>query len=787
MKRHSGRLACLMAWLMISNSLTGPLQAQNAGPSLATSPVSSSELIKNGNFDSDYSSWKAAGSARLEVEGQTLSLRPGASAPSSAEQSGFSLGRDQAYVFSFVARAEKPCPLALSLSAAGTELLPPASRVVSLDKQASFFQFYLPPGDFEASDCRLSFSAQAGTAVTLDRVSLRAAGGWMDPSKAPEERALSLLAAMRSEEKLAQMVQAERSAVKAGDISRYGIGSILSGGGSVPTPNLPSAWVAMFDRFQAEAMATRLGIPVLYGVDAVHGHGNVLGATIFPHNIGLGATRDPALVEAVAAATAEEVAATGLNWVFGPCVAVARDERWGRSYESFGESPELQTLLAAAYVRGMQGEPGSAGFMKGPHVVATAKHFLGDGGAEWGTGEGGYTIDRGDIGSLDLSAIEALHAVGYKEAIRMDVGAIMASFSRIGGRHMHAYEELLTDYLKGQSSAGGLGFRGFVIGDWDAISLLSEVPGTFEDRVLAAFNAGIDMSMEQSRWRDVIAALRAGLASGRIGQARIDDAVSSILTVKFKAGLFDSPWALGRYAEDFGGAGHRALAARAVKESLVLLKNEASALPLEAGSRIFVSGPLADDIGCQCGGWTLTWQGSGDPYKGRLLPGASILDGLRAAAAASGGEVVTDIAKAAGCSAAVVVVGETPYAEGVGDMRPGSDLGLGDRLSKAAAGNLKAIAAAKKLKLPVIVVLVSGRPMVLSDQLGDMDALVAAWLPGSEGGAIAEVLFGKEDFVGKLPVTWPRSVDQLPINVGDRDYDDKKPLFPYGFGLKMAP
>ena len=284
----------------------------------------------------------------------------------------------------------------------------------------------------------------------------------------------------------------------------------------------------------------------------------------------------------------------------------------------------------------------------------------------------------------------------------------------------------------------------------------------------------------------VIEALRAGLASNRISQARIDDAVSRILTVKFKAGLFDSPWALGLYAEDFGGPPHRALAARAVKESLVLLKNEKAVLPLKAGTKIFVAGPLADNIGYQCGGWTVSWQGSGDPYKGRLLPGTSILDGLRAAAAASGGEVVTDIAKAGLCSAAVVVVGETPYAEGKGDIRPSSDMSLGDALSEAARGNLAAIESAKKLKLPLIVVLVSGRPLIVTDQLEDMDALVAAWLPGSEGGAMAEVLFGKEDFVGKLPVTWPRGVEQLPINVGDPDYAQKGPLFPYGYGLKMA-
>jgi beta-glucosidase len=802
MKRLSIRLTVVLLALCLSGFSPNSIQAEETGSgnipgngsydqnvpegaASETTPVSSADIVKNGNFDTDTSSWKASGSARLAIEGQWLVLLADESGLGSVEQSDLGLGQDQAYLLSFVARAEEPCSLGLSLASSGTELLPETARVVALGKQAAFYEVYLAPGA-PRPNCLLTFTVQAGSKVFLDRVSLRSGGDWMNPTAAPEERAAALLKAMNQDEKLGQMVQSERSAVIEGDISRFGIGSILSGGGSVPSPNVPSAWINMYNRFQSEAMATRLGIPILYGIDAVHGHGNVPGATIFPHNIGLGATRDPALVERVAAATAEEVAATGLNWVFGPCVAVSRDERWGRSYESFGETPELQTLLTAAYIRGMQGEPGSNDFMKGPHVVATAKHFLGDGGAEWKTGEGFYTIDRGDIRSIDLASVKAIHAVGYQEAVRMDVGAVMASFSRIGGRHMHANKELLTDYLKGQTSAGGLGFKGFVIGDWDAIGLLAEIKGSFEDRVLAAFNAGLDMSMEQSRWQDVIAALRKGAASGRIAQSRIDDAVTRILTVKFKAGLFDSPWALGRYAESFGSAEHRALAARAVKESLVLLKNEKSALPLKAGTKVFVTGPLADNVGYQCGGWTVQWQGAGDPPGGRLVPGTSVLDGLRSAAEASGGEVVTELAKAKGCSAAVVVVGETPYAEGVGDVRYGSDMSLGDGLTKAAAGNLEAIKKAKSLKLPIVVIVISGRPLVLTEELRDIDALVAAWLPGSEAGAMADVLFGKEDFVGKLPVTWPRNVDQLPINVGDPDYAAKKPLFPYGFGLAMG-
>ncbi len=329
---------------------------EEAAQAFEITPVSEEEIVRNGNFDLDAGGWLAGGSASIAVEGQSLRLRASASGAGSASQPGLRVGYDEGYLLSFVASADAPCSLGLSLASAGRELLPAKARAVGLGRDLACFQLYLAPGD-SFPDCVLAFSAPAGASARLDRVSLRPAGEWMDAAKSPEARAEALLAAMSLDEKLGQMVQSERSAVKYGDLARYGIGSILSGGGSVPSPNLPSAWAAMYNRFQSEALTTRLGIPIIYGVDAVHGHGNVPGATIFPHNIGLGATRDPKLVERAAAVTAEEVAATGLDWDFGPCVAVARDERWGRTYESFGESPELQALLAGAYVRGLRARP----------------------------------------------------------------------------------------------------------------------------------------------------------------------------------------------------------------------------------------------------------------------------------------------------------------------------------------------------------------------------------------------------------------------------------------------
>ena len=594
---------------------------------------------------------------------------------------------------------------------------------------------------------------------------------WLDAKKPTAERVALLLAQMTVAEKAGQMVQAERAAVVGGDVKTWGIGSILSG--SVPTPNTPAGWVELSNRLQNEALASRLGIPILYGIDAVHGNNNVYGATVFPHNIGLGATRDPQLLEQIGRATALEVAATGLNWTFAPCVAVVQDIRWGRPYESFGETAELQNLLTGPFVRGLVSQPG---------IVGTAKHFLGDGGVVYGTGEGAGVIDRGNVDNLTVEQLKALHGQGYVQAIKAGVQTVMASFSSFQGTHSHANAELMQGWLKAPVSAGGLGFAGFVIGDWDAMGLTAEVKGDYAAKVLNSYNAGVDMAMEQSNWRNVIGIIQDGVRKGSLTTARLDDAVRRILTVKFNAGVFEQPLATLALADQLGSAANRALAAQAVKESLVLLKNDKGVLPLKAGAKVFVSGPLADNIGWQSGGWTLTWQGGFDRKVGkkitRMIPGTTILDGLKTLAAATGGEIITDEARASEASVAVVVVGETPYAEFEGDIGINSTMEL-DARGRIAPGNLDAIQTALDAGLPVVVVLVSGRPLLVTNELPKWKALVAAWLPGSEGGAVAEVLYGRQEFRGKLPVTWPRSLDDLPASTS------ADPLFRYGFGLTL--
>lgn len=596
---------------------------------------------------------------------------------------------------------------------------------------------------------------------------------WLDAKLPVTQRVGLLLAQMTLAEKAGQMVQAERGVLGEGNLRDNGIGSVLSGGGSVPTPNTPEAWVAMYNKFQKEALTSRLGIPLIYGIDAVHGHGNVYGATIFPHNIGLGAARDPELMELIGRVTGAEVAATGLNWTFGPAVSVVQDIRWGRSYESLGETAELQTLLTGPYIRGVQSQG----------IVATAKHFIGDGGVEYGSGEGSNPIDRGDVSGLSLEQLKALHGQGYVQAVAAGVQTVMASFSSYQGVHMHANKALLQGWLKAPVSAGGLGFAGFVVGDWDAMGLTSEVAGSYDDRVLNSFNAGVDMSMEQSQWKKVISILVDGVKRGKITQARIDDAVSRILTVKFQAGLFEHPLASTAAlapADQLGSPEHRVVAARAVRESLVLLKNDQGLLPLKPGAKVFVTGPLADNVGWQSGGWTINWQGGYDKKSGkkitRLTPGTSLLDGFQALAKAAGGEIITDPARAKEASVAVVVVGETPYAEGQGDVPPDSDMTLDSR-GRIPPGNLDAIQVAKDAGLPVVVILVSGRPLVVTGELPGWNAFVAAWLPGSEGAAVADVIYGKVPFRGKLPVTWPRTADDIPASASTN------PLFAYGFGL----
>jgi beta-glucosidase len=605
---------------------------------------------------------------------------------------------------------------------------------------------------------------------------------WMNASLAPRARAELLLARMTLEEKVGQMTQAERGAVS-GDpslVATWRLGSLLSGGGSTPTPNTPEAWADMVDAFQSQALRTRLQIPLVYGVDSVHGHGNLVGATVFPHNIGLGAARDPRLVEQVEHVTAEETRATGPQWVFAPCLCVARDLRWGRTYESFGEDPSLVIKMETA-IDGFQG-PRARELADRDRVLATAKHYAGDGDTEYGTGEGDYTIDQGitvtsrrDFARIDLAP--------YVPAVRKHrVGSVMPSFSSVDWTEdgvgnptkMHAHRELIAGVLKGR-----IGFDGFVISDWEGIH---QIPGDYATQVRTGVNAGIDMFMEPFSYQDFETTLLGEVEAGRVPTARIDDAVRRILTKKFQLGLFEHPFTDRTNLSEVGSAGHRALARKAAARSQVLLKNKGGVLPLSGKERIYVAGSNADDIGNQAGGWTVQWQGQ----SGDIIPGNTILEGIRQVAPGARVTFSEDAsAPTAGSDVGVVVVGETPYAEGFGDVggplwqdngvpRPPKDM----RLSAADRTAVDRVCGTID---QCVVLVVSGRPLIVTDQLAEIDALVASWLPGSQGEGVADVLFGRQPFTGRLPQTWPRSLAQEPINIGDRDY---RPLYPYGWGLR---
>jgi len=561
----------------------------------------------------------------------------------------------------------------------------------------------------------------------------------------------ALISSMTLDEKVGQMTQAERNGATPTDVKNYFLGSILSGGGSHPASNTPTGWADMHDSYQAEALSTRLGIPILYGIDAVHGHSNVIGATIFPHNIGLGATRDPNLMEEIGRITAKEVRITGLEWTFAPCVTVPRDERWGRTYEGFGEDPNLQLLLSARFVQGLQGTT-----MSGERIVACAKHFAGDGGTSSGVDQGNTVCDE--------ATLRDIHMQGYPEAIDQNVGTIMPSFSSWNGVKMTENTYLLTTVLKGE-----FGFDGFLISDWEAVGQLSG--STYYDDVVLAVNAGIDMGMEPYNWQNWITAIKDAVGNSDISMTRIDDAVRRILRVKQWSRLFDNPLADRTLVNsgELGSAAHRAVARDAVRKSLVLLKND-GVLPISKSSNVFVAGKNADDIGNQCGGWTITWQGS----SGNITTGTTILQGIQTAVASGGGSVTfsENGTGSTGHDVAIVVIGETPYAEGSGYS---GSLAL-DSTDTTCLSNIDP-------SVPTLVVLVSGRPMMVSSYLSGWDAFVAAWLPGTEGNGVADVLFGDYDFTGKLPHSWPVNIGQVPINIDDSPY---APLYAYDYGLNYS-
>jgi beta-glucosidase len=642
-----------------------------------------------------------------------------------------------------------------------------------------------------AETVALGLTATSGAAaVPADKplIVINAHGfAYLDARRPVAERVRDLMSRMTLEEKVGQMTQAERGAVfdNPALITEWRLGSVLSGGGSTPPENTPEAWADMVDTFQSRALATRLQIPLIYGVDSVHGHGNLYGATIFPHNVGLGSTRNPRLVEQVEHVTAKETRATGIPWTFAPCLCVARDSRWGRTYESFGEDPSLVIAMETS-IDGFQGTRRSQ--LDDPdRVLATAKHYAGDGDTEFGTGEGDYTIDQGDtIASRpDFFRIDVSP---YVPAVRRhDVGSVMPSYSTVdftedgvGNRiDMHAHRELITDVLKKK-----VGFDGFVISDWEGIHDNDNVSGLSVEDVRLGVNAGIDMFMQPNNAPQFEQVLLDEVRAGRVPMARIDDAVRRILTKKFELGLFRQPYTDRRHLDDVGSAAHRSVARRAAAESQVLLKND-RVLPLRPSSRVYVAGRNADNIGNQAGGWTITWQGG----SGDIQPGTTILEGIRQVAPASRVTYSADAsAPMAGSDVGVVVVGETSYAEGFGDVggpRWGYDPGDNGVLREPKTMELKQgdrdvierVCGAMKC----VVLVVSGRPQVVGDQLGDIDALVASWLPGTEGAGVADVLFGRRPFTGQLSMTWPAAAAQEPINVGDADY---RPQYPFGWGLR---
>ena len=576
---------------------------------------------------------------------------------------------------------------------------------------------------------------------------------YQDPRRPVAERVDDLLARMTIDEKVGQMTQPDHTYLKSpDDVARYFLGSVLSGGDS-EIPDLSAAgWADFVTGLQRRALATRLGIPLLYGIDAVHGHNNVRGAVVFPHNIGLGCTRNPGIVEEAARVTAQEVTATGMHWAFGPCVTVPQDERWGRTYEGFGETPGLVADLGAAAVRGLQGDdlsrPGG--------VLASAKHYVGDGGTTKG-------VDQGDT-RVDEATLRRVHLPGYVAAVKAGVGSVMASFNSWNGEKLHGHKYLLTTVLKGE-----LGFKGFVVSDWKAID---QLPGNYAQQIEKSIDAGVDMVMVPDVYPEFFETLKQLVVAGRLPMARIDDAVRRILTVKVRMGLFERPFGDRSLLAQVGSAAHRSVARQAVRESLVLLVNRNTVLPLSATTPgIFVSGKAADDVGLQCGGWTITWQGSAGP----ITEGTTILQAIRNAAPRSTVSYSRTGNVAKGARVAVVVIGEAPYAEGKGDR---TDLAL-DPADVALVRKVKASG------LPTVVVLVSGRPMILEPILPHADAIIAAWLPGTEGDGVADVLFGPYNPTGKLSHTWPRSMAQIPINVGpDGEKPKDVPLFEYGFGLR---
>jgi len=570
----------------------------------------------------------------------------------------------------------------------------------------------------------------------------------------------AILSQMTMDEKIGQMTQLDRRFLRTeDDIIKFGIGSILSGGGSVPEDNSIKGWADMYDRFQSLAQKTRLKIPLIYGIDAVHGHNNVQGATIFPHNIGLGCTFDSEIVYKVADVTAREVAATGIDWNFAPCLAIPQDERWGRYYEGYSEDSKLVSDLGVATIKGYQNVLG-----KNHSIAACAKHFVGDGSTIWGTGDNNYMIDRGNA-PISKDELYDRYLPPYQDAIDNGVLTVMASFNSFNGEKCHASKYLFTDLLKDE-----LGFEGFVISDWRGID---EIPGDYKSDIVTSINAGIDMVMVPGDtiwggepYHKFLRLFKESVNEGLISKDRIDDAVRRILKVKHQLGLFENPFSDRSYIEDFGSLEHRAVAREAVRKSVVVLKNE-NVLPLSKNLKhIHVAGIGANDIGMQCGGWTMEWQGK----MGDITPGTTILDGIKSSVSNQTKiSYSVDGLNGQNADIGIVVIGEEPYAEGMGDKE---NLALSTK-------DLLVLNNMKKYNIPIVVIMLSGRPLIITEELKDWDAFLAAWLPGTEGNGVSDILFGDYSPTGKLSFSWPKSMDQIPLDYRDKD----KALFDYDYGL----
>ncbi|KAL8057937.1 hypothetical protein ABFX02_04G216000 [Erythranthe guttata] len=621
-------------------------------------------------------------------------------------------------------------------------------------------------------------TAAALVVLCLYTAAAAAEGDYMkykDPKQPLKVRVKDLMKRMTLEEKIGQMTQIEREVASPDIMKKYFIGSIVSGGGSVPAPRAsPEEWVNMVNGFQNGSLSTRLGIPMIYGIDAIHGHNNVYNATIFPHNVGLGVTRDPELVKKIGSATALEVRATGISYTFAPCVAVCRDPRWGRCFESYSEDHTIVQSLTEI-IPGLQGDIPSDYPKKFPFVnpgekkvAACAKHFVGDGGTTNGINENNTVID--------WNGMLSIHMPAYLDSISKGVSTVMISYSSWNGVKMHANYDLITGYLKNT-----LKFKGFVISDMRGIDRLSTPErANYTYCVQVGIHAGIDMVMVPDEYVEFIDDLTLLVKKKVIPMSRINDAVRRILRVKFIMGLFENPTADISLAHHLGSHEHRELAREAVRRSLVLLKNgkdgDAPLLPLETKSsgKVLVAGTHADDIGNQCGGWTIEWLG----LSGNITVGTTILTAVRNTVDPAT-EVVhnenpdREFLKANNFSYAIVVVGELPYAETSGDS---------ETLTIADPGYETISTVCEYVRC--VVVIVSGRPVVIEPYVDKIDALVAAWLPGTEGQGVTDVLFGEYGFTGKLARTWFRTVDQLPMNVGDLHYD---PLFAFGYGLTTSP